>query len=152
MESFPLLACNELGGSADKCIKTNRLIQNSVAYSSASSSLKQPGDGFGKHTLCGEAINIFYNRIQFSARWASSWIAGAIELFWVVREWRCSTKSLSSRSGSFSLFRPTRRKCCEILPEKPQKERCRSPLIQDVKHVAMFPNSIFISVTQHDCR
>lgn len=73
MKSFPLLAFNELGGSADrwKYVKTNRLIQNSVACSSALSSLKQPGDGFGKHTSRGGAINIFHNVIQFGARWAS---------------------------------------------------------------------------------
>lgn len=62
MKSFPHLALNELGENADrqKYVEANILIQNSIVYSFASSSLKQPGDGFGIHTSCRGAINIFH--------------------------------------------------------------------------------------------
>lgn len=66
MKSFPHLALNELGENADrqKYVEANRLIQNSIVYSFASSSLKQPGDGFGMHTSCRGAINIFHSVIH----------------------------------------------------------------------------------------
>lgn len=66
MKSFPHLALNELGESADrqKYVEANRLIQNSIVYSFASSSLKQPSDGFGTHTSCGGAINAFHSVIH----------------------------------------------------------------------------------------
>lgn len=66
MKSFPHLVLNELGESADrrKCVEANRLIQNSIVYSFASSSLKQPSDGFGAHTSCRSAINVFHSVIH----------------------------------------------------------------------------------------
>jgi len=110
MKSFLCLVLNETEENADrqKYMEANRLIQNSMVYSFASSSLKQPGDGFGIHTSCRGAINIFHSVIH-SPRLREGPLHGLQKpkFFWVAREWRVvhhgsgawwvwnSTKSLS---------------------------------------------------------